>query len=76
MTNVRIVDEMIPPMTTVAKGFWTSEPSPDPNAIGKKPNEATSAVITTGLILLVAPSMVASLTDIFSHHEFYEWCPI
>ena len=47
-----------PPMTTVAKGLWTSAPAPLLNAIGKKPNEATNAVINTGLSL----SLVAFIT--------------
>ena len=43
---------MRPPMTTVAKGFWTSAPVPVAIAIGTKPNEATRAVITTDGFLL------------------------
>lgn len=36
-----------PPITTVAKGRCTSAPSPELTAIGRKPNEATKAVIKT-----------------------------
>jgi hypothetical protein len=44
---VRIVDEMIPPITTVASGRCTSAPAPVAIAIGTKPRDATSAVIKT-----------------------------
>lgn len=37
-----------PPITTVANGRCTSAPDPLLNAIGKKPKEATKAVIKTG----------------------------
>ena len=36
-------------MTTVARGFWTSAPAPEPRAIGTKPRLATNADITTEL---------------------------
>ena len=45
-----------PPITTVAKGFCTSAPEPLLNAIGKKPNDATKAVINTGRNLILVPS--------------------
>ena len=35
-------------MTTVASGFWTSAPAPVASAIGRKPSDATSAVVSTG----------------------------
>ena len=38
----------MPPITTVAKGRWTSAPVPVAKAIGIKPREATNAVIKTG----------------------------
>src|SRR5882757_9129038 len=44
-----------PPITTVAKGFCTSAPVPVASAIGTKPSEATSAVITTGRNRINAP---------------------
>ena len=44
-----------PPITTVAKGFCTSPPAPWDNAIGKKPSEATKAVIITGRNRSVVP---------------------
>ena len=47
--RVNKVDEITPPMTTVASGRWTSEPMPVLSAIGTKPSEATSAVVSTGL---------------------------
>ena len=37
-----------PPITTVASGFCTSAPAEVDNAIGRKPREATAAVIITG----------------------------
>ena len=42
-------------MTTVARGFWTSAPVPVASAIGTKPSEATSAVMTTGRKRVSAP---------------------
>ena len=61
-TSVRSVDEIIPPMTTVASGRCTSEPMPVFRAIGTKPSEATSAVIRTGRSRVRAPSIIPSLT--------------
>lgn len=43
-----MVDEIIPPITTVASGRCTSEPAPTLKAIGMKPRLATSAVMRTG----------------------------
>ncbi|EIA07107.1 hypothetical protein HJ01_03588 [Flavobacterium frigoris PS1] len=48
INNVRNVATINPPITTVANGFCTSAPEPLLSAIGKKPNDATSAVINTG----------------------------
>ena len=42
-----MVEEIIPPITTVAKGRCTSAPAPTLNAIGIKPKLATKAVIHT-----------------------------
>jgi hypothetical protein len=47
-TSVSYVEEMIPPITTVASGRWTSAPTPTLTAIGRKPGLAISAVISTG----------------------------
>jgi len=58
--SVSSVAEISPPITTVASGFWTSAPAPSPSAIGKNPNEATSAVMTTGRRRASAPSRAAS----------------
>src|SRR6056300_943275 len=58
--NVRMVEDIIPPMTTVASGLCTSEPAPTLKAIGTNPREATSAVIRTGLRRVKAPSIIAS----------------
>lgn len=57
-SNVKMVEEIIPPITTVASGLCTSEPAPILNAIGTKPREATSAVIRTGRSLVKAPSII------------------
>ena len=57
-TNVRMVDEMIPPITTVASGLCTSAPVPTFSAMGMKPKLATSAVIKTGRNLVIAPSTI------------------
>ena len=43
-------------MTTVASGRCTSAPVPVASAIGTKPSEATSAVISTGRRRVSAPS--------------------
>src|SRR6266851_666036 len=51
---------MTPPITTVAKGLCTSAPAPVAIAIGIKPSDATSAVISTGLSRVSAPSRTAS----------------
>ena len=40
-SRVRVVEDMIPPITTVAKGRWTSAPVPVAKAIGINPKEAT-----------------------------------
>ena len=47
-------------ITTVASGRCTSAPAPRLNAIGRKPSEATSAVIRTGRRRPSAPSRIAS----------------
>ena len=54
-TKVSRVDEIKPPITTVASGFCTSAPALVEMAIGRNPKEATKAVITTGLSLISVP---------------------
>ena len=44
-----------PPITTVASGRCTSAPEPLLKAIGKKPSDATKAVIKTGRNLNLVP---------------------
>ena len=44
-----------PPITTVANGRCTSAPAPLLTAIGRKPKEATKAVINTGRNLTFVP---------------------
>ena len=43
----------MPPITTVASGRCTSAPAPVARAIGTKPREATSAVISSRRLTLV-----------------------
>ena len=45
-------------MTTVASGFCTSAPAEFDNAIGKKPSDATVAVISTGRSRTAVPSKI------------------
>jgi hypothetical protein len=47
-SNVSAVEETMPPMTTEASGFCTSEPIPLESIIGRNPKTSTSAVIITG----------------------------
>src|SRR5205823_5514948 len=58
--NVRTVEVNSPPITTEARGRWTSAPVDVDTAIGRKPKLATHAVINTGLNLRLAPSTTAS----------------
>ena len=53
--RVRKVAMSNPPMTTVANGRCTSAPEPLLKAMGKKPNEATKAVINTGRNRIFVP---------------------
>ena len=54
------MEDMIPPITTVAKGRWTSAPVPVAKAIGTNPREATKAVIKTGRNRMSDPCRIAS----------------
>ena len=67
-TNVKNVAVINPPITTVANGFCTSAPAPLLNAIGKKPSEATAAVISTGRKRIFVPSN--TLCNTFVHSIF------
>ena len=58
--SVSTVALIKPPITTVAKGRWTSAPALFANAIGKNPNEATAAVISTGLRRISVPLRIIS----------------
>ena len=53
--SVKKVAMSKPPITTVANGRCTSAPAPLLMAIGKKPSEATKAVISTGRSLTLVP---------------------
>jgi len=46
--NVNKVEVNKPPTTTVARGRCISDPTPDDNNSGIKPNAAINAVISTG----------------------------
>ena len=61
--SVNTVDDPRPPITTVANGRCTSDPAEVDNAIGKKPNAATSAVINTGRNRAAAPARIACSTS-------------
>ncbi len=50
----------MPPITTVATGRCTSAPVPVAMAIGTKPSDATSAVISTGRRRVRAPVVTAA----------------
>ena len=54
---------MIPPMTTVANGRWTSAPVPVAIAIGTKPSDATRAVAMTGRNRVIDPLTMPSSRD-------------
>src|SRR3546814_2755885 len=58
--RVSKVEELTPPITTVAKGRWTSAPAPTLNAIGTKPKLPARAVISTGRSRVSAPSRIPS----------------
>ncbi len=53
--NVSSVATSSPPITTVASGRCTSAPAPLLSAIGRKPSEATAAVMSTGRSLVLVP---------------------
>ena len=57
-------------MTTVARGRWTSAPVPVASAMGRKPSEATSAVINTGRRRVRALSRMASSSDLPSSRSW------
>ncbi len=58
--KVRSVEVTRPPITTVASGRCTSAPSPCDRAIGKKPIEATRAVMSTGRNRVLQLSIIRS----------------
>jgi len=59
-SNVKRVEVISLPITTVANGFCTSAPVPVKIAIGINPKEATRAVINTGRRRVNAPPIIAS----------------
>ena len=58
--RVRALEVASPPSTTMARGFWTSLPTPPPISIGTSPRAAMLAVISTGRRRLFAPISTAS----------------
>jgi hypothetical protein len=54
---------MIPPIITVASGFRTSPPVPVAIAMGTKPREATSAVISSHPKAKFNPTPASSVKD-------------
>jgi DNA mismatch repair protein MutL len=48
-----------PPMTTVANGLWTSDPTPEERAMGMNPTISTMAVANTGCNLDKDPALTA-----------------
>jgi len=60
-----------PPITTVAKGRCTSAPAPSDIAIGKKPSDATAAVINTGRNRTFVPLRMRSSTS--ATPDFSNW---
>ncbi|MNY18119.1 hypothetical protein D3C86_1514770 [compost metagenome] len=55
-----MVEVTRPPITTIANGFWVSEPTPVLIAAGIRPIAAISAVITTGRMRDTTPWCIAS----------------
>lgn len=60
--RVNSVEVIKPPITTMARGFCTSEPGPEAKNIGVRPRMETRAVIRTGLSLRSHPVAIASST--------------
>ena len=60
MRNVAVIK---PPITTVANGRCTSAPALALKAIGRKPSEATLAVISTGRRRMSVPLRTRSSTS-------------
>ena len=59
MSSVNMVDVTNPPITTMAKGFCVSLPTPVEIAAGNKPIAAIKAVITTGRTRDITPCNTA-----------------
>ena len=80
-TSVRNVELIMPPITTVASGRWTSAPALVESAIGIKPKAATAAVMSTGRKRVRDPSITAERTSrpsfpqlikVTDHHDSIE----
>ena len=63
-SKVSAVAVINPPITTVASGRCTSAPAPLLNAMGRKPSEATEAVISTGRRRAAVPWRTRSTTSL------------
>lgn len=55
MIRVRAVEVTNPPVTTIARGRWISEPGPVAKRSGTNPSAAMLAVIKTGRKRRTAP---------------------
>ena len=73
INRVKAVDVIKPPITTVAKGRWTSAPILVATAIGKNPKLATRAVIKTGRRRSMAPCRTASRVGSPSVSSLWIW---
>ena len=56
MISVNNVELISPPVTTMASGFWISEPGPVANSTGNRPKAVMLAGISTGRRPPLAPS--------------------
>ena len=61
--RLNTIAQRIPPITTLASGLELSEPMPCDKAAGSSPIAAISAVIMTGLIRELTPSLIAVYSE-------------
>ena len=80
--KVKKVEDTRPPITTMARGRWISEPGPVANNKGIKPKAAILAVINTGLNRREEPSVTTlarfhtggfELIKITDHHDAIQY---
>jgi len=63
INSVSSVEVTNPPTTTVASGFWISEPAPPANSIGIRLKMEIEAVISTGRSRSRLPFLMASCSS-------------